>query len=1665
MALFKPMKGNSSALPSTMTDGWAYFCTDTGEFFIDYADSNGELHRKQINAEEAKKLTGYDIVTALNNSNNTIPTSAGVKTYVDTNFAAKTHGHDFSELTVNDTEAAKVTLDIEDGMVLKDIALEAPFYIYTNPFVAYADGKFVAIKGQSGNYTDIAYSTDGITWTVVTMPVSAQWRSVSYGNGVFVVISYSSNIAAYSTDGIIWTQTTMPVESTWCSVAYGDGKFVAVSGDNSSKNIAAYSTDGITWTQATMPNSANWQSVTYGNGKFVAFTTDINAMSIVAYSTDGIIWSRVSDYVTVAYAKSIIYGNDKFVIVGKNKFAYSIDGITWTVSEFPISAAAQYVIYACGKFVVGCSDKILYSPDGINWTQSTCPVQESIKTIAYGNGKFVAMVIDSRIIIYSYDGINWKDSIQYISQNDTDVTADTLSVLKHTHTEYLTEQVQADLSQTDSAQVDYVKGVIRQESLPEGYPYEEDVIYLETSVSESYTKIDASWLELGKTYIVQYGDTSYELTAETGKSINLWGSSYIYIGCDMSSRGAYGDYPFSIYRIDESTPDSGGQMFVFKETPTEPVYIKVSNPDTIIHTIDPKYLPEGYPYEEVTATDISGQEYEITRFTETSLSVTHNLNIPFELGQVWSAGLETLSYECEVQAADDGTLYIGSIGASSTPFYITANEGEVLQAYMNNHRNASAFYLQCVSGTVSETTIHPMDEKFLPSSATAQSDWSISDENDPAYVKNRTHYDDTTYIIRTQEDINQLVNTAIDGTSLDDAELIEGLTFRVVVDGVVYDNVPIYYNCYIAGGNTWAIGDSYYGRSNSWLTTDYGFCYHGHGGWAHNSDIFPNGIENIEVYTVEHNFKHLDHKYIKDMYYEEIRSINRKETSTDINNGANFSRDNLAELLKKYKETSLIYIGSDTVPYVYLEGTDTTGTDLVDGDYQGYTVQYKNSLGTDTAKENVYIYTDGSIQVGTSNNFPSVTIEIIGEETIIHQIDSKYIKDMYHEESSEVFSIENAEFDDGRYINETPFIITDGNTYVVNWDGTEYICVAYTFEGTPTIGNTSSFGGIGNGEPFAIGYDSEANENFIVALNDSTDGSTTTHTVSVIENVVHTIDHKYIKDMYYDNGSTTTLLVDNQTVTGFEVMEDPIYAVMNPFSFSTVVGATYTVTWDGTDYECTASTMFGMTYIGNINYVNMQSGGDIPFAIVFSAGDTFLVTESTEESHTISITEVIHDMKQLDEKYLPILEEVNKTVFSMDTVVHDNEYDLPEGMLTGHCKVTVDGVSEDVIFVVDFDYSFVNTNSYHIETWDYGIYFGFFDGGTHSVKIEKVHNVVKEEYLPESVITTPNWNAVEGENGYIENRTHYEDGNCVLKFTAVNNNGSSYYYSYVSDYETLQPYIDLVNSGATTVYVKMNDVIVETTPGYYDIAFSLYYGEGFTTGNRLVFNYQGGTHGTTLIVDPKLVDPEYSADTVDICILTTSYYELKQIDEKFLPDSVKGTPDWNQGDETSPDYIKNRTHYEINDITKLEFDITGISFSNNNQTHNLNIPFALGQTWNVSFDNRPEGNDLEVMEDEDGSLYIALLGVSGDGTWECYRITANECTVDKNFIRANYVDALHITGVSGEVSAVHKLDEKFLPVATDDEILEMLMEQDMLLAVTDSDGSILSDENDNILLW
>jgi xanthine/uracil/vitamin C permease (AzgA family) len=59
-----------------------------------------------------------------------------------------------------------------------------------------------------------------------------QWRSVTYGNGMFVAVaSDGTNRVMYSVNGINWFYRNIPT-LLWFAVAYGDGMFIALAQDS-----------------------------------------------------------------------------------------------------------------------------------------------------------------------------------------------------------------------------------------------------------------------------------------------------------------------------------------------------------------------------------------------------------------------------------------------------------------------------------------------------------------------------------------------------------------------------------------------------------------------------------------------------------------------------------------------------------------------------------------------------------------------------------------------------------------------------------------------------------------------------------------------------------------------------------------------------------------------------------------------------------------------------------------------------------------------------------------------------------------------------------------------------------------------------------------------------------------------------------------------------------------------------------------------------------------------------------------------------------------------------------------------------------------------------------------------------------------------------------------
>lgn len=81
-------------------------------------------------------------------------------------------------------------------------------------------------------------------------------------------------------------------------------------------------------------------------------------------------------------------------------------------------------------------------------------------------------------------------------------------------------------------------------------------------------------------------------------------------------------------------------------------------------------------------------------------------------------------------------------------------------------------------------------------------------------------------------------------------------------------------------------------------------------------------------------------------------------------------------------------------------------------------------------------------------------------------------------------------------LSPAPFILNDGETYYVRWDGTEYECVASIVEGVVLIGNGGIIGLPSTGEPFAALYDPTRN-----ALDVVTSQEGESHTVGIWQKV------------------------------------------------------------------------------------------------------------------------------------------------------------------------------------------------------------------------------------------------------------------------------------------------------------------------------------------------------------------------------------------------------------------------------------------------------------------------------------------------------------------------------------------------------------------------------------
>ena len=124
----------------------------------------------------------------------------------------------------------------------------------------------------------------------------------------------------------------------------------------------------------------------------------------------------------------------------------------------------------------------------------------------------------------------------------------------------------------------------------------------------------------------------------------------------------------------------------------------------------------------------------------------------------------------------------------------------------------------------------------------------------------------------------------------------------------------------------------------------------------------------------------------------------------------------------------------------------------------------------------------------------------------------------------------------------------------------------------------------------------------------------------------------YVKNRPFYDASIVTYIVPESTVAFSE--DNGKMAAVWPESFDAVEGQTYTISWDGTDYECEPTKLYGATFIGNLAVSGGGADTGEPFLFMYQNQWGVISNDSASE-HIISIKIVTPQIVQIDTKYLP----------------------------------------------------------------------------------------------------------------------------------------------------------------------------------------------------------------------------------------------------------------------------------------------------------------------------------------------------------------------------------------------------------------------------------------------
>ena len=129
------------------------------------------------------------------------------------------------------------------------------------------------------------------------------------------------------------------------------------------------------------------------------------------------------------------------------------------------------------------------------------------------------------------------------------------------------------------------------------------------------------------------------------------------------------------------------------------------------------------------------------------------------------------------------------------------------------------------------------------------------------------------------------------------------------------------------------------------------------------------------------------------------------------------------------------------------------------------------------------------------------------------------------------------------------------------------------------------------------------------------------------------LTYDYMPEGYPTKTMQTTTLMEEQAVA-FALMGDAgQYAAVLPSPLEIVEGQTYTVNWDGTEYECVCVVVESIHALGNLSILGIGDDTGEPF--LYASHEMAFATLDTSASHTISVKKIVETVTPMAEEFLP----------------------------------------------------------------------------------------------------------------------------------------------------------------------------------------------------------------------------------------------------------------------------------------------------------------------------------------------------------------------------------------------------------------------------------------------